>query len=113
MSTVYTVAFSDLGFLMVYNPKRNGWEMPGGKVEEGESVGDAARREYVEEAGCLINILSIEEMHGCHVCAALLEKKVSDGEMRSCMFKELPADLAFGRDEYDGVIEWARSAVRA
>ena len=113
MRTVYTVAFSNVGFLMVYNPERNGWEMPGGKINDGESVKRAAEREYLEEAGCLIDIISITEMHGCHVCAALLKERVENGEMRTCMFKELPEGLAFSRDEYDGVIEWARSAVHA
>jgi len=113
MNTVYTVAFSDLGFLMVYNPERKGWEMPGGKVEEDENVIDAALREYIEESGYRIDIISAKEMHGCHVCAALLGKKVKEGEMRTNVFEELPDDLAFDRGEYDGVIEWARSVVRA
>ena len=36
--TAYTVAFGPEGFLMVFNPKRNGWEMPGGHIREGESA---------------------------------------------------------------------------
>ena len=27
--TIYTIAFKDGLFLMVWNPKRKGWEMPG------------------------------------------------------------------------------------
>ena len=111
MRTVYTVAFSDGEFLMIYNPSRNGWEMPGGKIEDGESVDDAAKREYLEEAGYLINIVASTEMHGCHVCAAVLGERAGNGEMRFRMFKELPDDLAFDRDEYDGVMEWSRSAL--
>ncbi|MDR0334454.1 MAG: NUDIX domain-containing protein [Methanomassiliicoccaceae archaeon] len=109
MSTVYTVAFLGNEFLMVFNPKRNGWEMPGGKMNDNESVTDAAEREYTEESGYAIDIVSVKEADGCHVCAAILKDKKADGEMRSEMFAELPGNLAFERSEYDGVLEWARS----
>lgn len=36
--------------LLVRNPKR-GWEMPGGTVEQGETITDALRREIYEESG--------------------------------------------------------------
>jgi 8-oxo-dGTP diphosphatase len=110
--TVYTVAFLGNGFLMAFNPKRNGWEMPGGKVNENENVTDAAEREYLEESGHAIDIVSTEEMNGCHVCAAFLGEKKAEGEFVTAVFTELPDDLAFGRSEYDGVLEWAASAVK-
>lgn len=110
MRTVYTVAFSDGRFLMVYNPKRKGWEMPGGRIEDGESVADAAVREFEEESGYRIRVFREKEHAGCSVCAAVLGEKVSGGEFESKLFAELPDDLAFGRSEYDGVIEWARPA---
>jgi len=113
MNTVYTVAFYDPGFLMVYNQKRKGWEMPGGKIEGGETVECAAEREYLEESGYRIDIISVKKMNGCHVCAALLGERTKEGEMLTKMFEELPDDLAFDREEYDGVLEWARSALRA
>lgn len=55
--TAYTVAFGPEGFLMVFNPKRNGWEMPGGHIREGESAQEGARREFLEEAGYGIEIV--------------------------------------------------------
>ena len=112
MNTVYTAAFAGKGFLMVFNPKRNGWEMPGGKIEAGESVIDGAKREYLEESGYAIDVVAMKEMNGCHVCAAALGKRIAEGELVSKMFERLPDDLAFERSEYDGVLDWARSAVK-
>ena len=37
MRTAYAIAFDGDRFLMVWHNKRNGWEMPGGHVEEGET----------------------------------------------------------------------------
>lgn len=42
--------------LLIKGPKR-GWEMPGGQVEEGESLRDAAVRETKEESGIDVEVL--------------------------------------------------------
>lgn len=42
--------------LLIRGPRR-GWEMPGGQVEEGESLAQAAIRETKEEAGVDIEIV--------------------------------------------------------
>lgn len=47
--------------LLIKGPRR-GWEMPGGQVEEGESLKDAAIRETKEESG-----IDIEVMKFCGV----------------------------------------------
>ena len=107
MNTVYTVAFKDGKFLMVFNPERDGWEMPGGKMEEGEDVKDAAKREFLEESGYDIDIVSDRELNHCWVCSAHLKNKVRDSEMESGLFSSLPDRLFFDRDEYDEVIPWA------
>ena len=111
MNTVYTVAFSSGRFLMVYNPKRKGWEMPGGRIEENESVTDAAEREFMEESGYAVDIVSHKAADGCCVCAAVLGDRVKEGEFSSELFSELPNELAFERSEYEGVIEWAQNTV--
>lgn len=38
-------------FLFSFNKKRNGWEIPGGHIEEGETWQDAVKREMYEETG--------------------------------------------------------------
>lgn len=42
--------------LLIKGPRR-GWEMPGGQVEEGESLKDAAIRETKEESGIDIEVI--------------------------------------------------------
>ena len=38
-------------YVFAYNKKRNGWEIPGGHIEPGESWQEAAKREMYEETG--------------------------------------------------------------
>ncbi|RCW76816.1 NUDIX hydrolase [Saliterribacillus persicus] len=50
VSAATIVLNEDKEILLIRGPKR-GWEMPGGQVEEGESLSDAAIRETKEESG--------------------------------------------------------------
>ncbi len=112
MRTAYAIAFSGNRFLMVWHNKRNGWEMPGGHVEDGESSEEAAKREFLEEAGYEIEIVKTRDIGYCDVCAAILGKKVRDNcEMRSELFTELPEQLSFEREEYEDTVPWAKSAI--
>ena len=111
-SSVYTVAFRDDEFLMVYNPKRRGWEMPGGHIRRGESPEEAAVREFVEEAGYSVKIVKMRNLGHCFVCAAELGDKVSsDEEMEVRMFGSLPDELAFEREEYEDTVPWSRAQI--
>ena len=112
MDSVYTVAFKNGRFMMVYNrTTRKGWEMPGGRIEANETVEEAAEREYLEESGYAVKVVHKEQMKGCWVCCGELLSKVSEGEMATEMFAELPDDLSFPAEEYEGVIEWARGVM--
>lgn len=70
--------------LLIKGPKR-GWEMPGGQVEEGESLREAAVRETKEECG-----LEIEVTRFCGVfqnvrrsiCNTLFLGKQVGGELK-------------------------------
>ena len=108
MRTVYCIAFRGDEFLMVYNPKRQGWEMPGGKVEEGESDPEAVRREFREESGMDVTILGSRGTEDGTVFSGEVGGAFGQGEMETRMFAKLPERLAFPRCEYAPLIDWAR-----
>lgn len=51
LQVVGGLAVEDGKVLCILHDRRGGWEMPGGKRKEGESLQDALRREYLEETG--------------------------------------------------------------
>ncbi len=111
--TAYAVAFDGDRFLMVWHMGREGWEMPGGHVEDGETPEEACVREFAEEAGYRIRIVGTRDIGQCDVCAAVLGERVPGRcEMRSELFSELPEELSFDRREYEDTVPWAREAVR-
>ena len=106
--TAYAVGYKDGMFLMVWNPKRDGWEMPGGHIQKGESLEEAAKREFLEEAGYEIDIVKIRDLGYCHVCAAILGNRTGSGaEMKVELMSEIPEKLSFDRAEYEDVMPWA------
>ncbi len=112
MNTVYGVAFSDNEFLMVYHSGRKGWEMPGGHIESGETPEVAVKREFIEEAGYNVEVVSTRELSNCYVCACKLLGKISENpEMKSELFSELPQELSFEREEYEDTVPWAKSVL--
>lgn len=48
--------------LMLLSPDR-GWEIPGGQVEEGESLTDALKREVKEETGIYIEVGNLKTVY--------------------------------------------------
>ena len=69
-----------------YTVNRIEWEIPAGKVEKGETIEEAARRESMEETGCLLKDLrylcSQNPANGmsdcvCHVFAAKVAEEGS------------------------------------
>jgi 8-oxo-dGTP diphosphatase len=52
-----TIVLNDQNEILLIKGPRRGWEMPGGQVEEGESLRDAAIRETLEESGIEIEVV--------------------------------------------------------
>jgi 8-oxo-dGTP diphosphatase len=51
-----TVIIEDKNILLLYREDEQHWEVPGGKVEDGESPTDAAEREATEEIGVAVSL---------------------------------------------------------
>lgn len=52
-----TIVLNNQNEILLIKGPRRGWEMPGGQVEEGESLKDAAIRETKEESGIDIEVI--------------------------------------------------------
>jgi predicted NUDIX family NTP pyrophosphohydrolase len=107
MRFVYAVGFIDDLFLMVYNPSRDGWEMPGGQMELNESPEEAIEREYLEESGHIFVARARRDMNDIVVFSGIIKRK-GDGEMDWALFNQLPDRLSFPEVEYKEIISWAR-----
>jgi len=108
MRYVYCIAFDGDGFVMVFNPRREGWEMPGGKVEEGESDLEAMEREFREEVGHELRPAARMEVPEGSVFAGRMGERCGAGEMEWRAFEDLPDRLSFPKVEYLPLIAWAR-----
>lgn len=79
-----TIVINEQGeILLIKGPKR-GWEMPGGQVEEGESLKDAAVREAKEESGIDIEVVKfcgIFQNVNRSICNTLFLAKPVGGEL--------------------------------
>lgn len=71
--------------LLINGPKR-GWEIPGGRVEKGESISSAAIRETKEETGIDIEIIKfcgIFQNVKNSVCSNLFIGRPTSGELKT------------------------------
>lgn len=79
-----TIVLNDAGELLLIKGPLRGWEMPGGQVEEGESLKDAAVRETKEETGIDVEVLNFcgvfQNVSGS-ICNTLFLAKPVGGEM--------------------------------
>ncbi|SHS82871.1 Putative MutT/NUDIX-like protein [Mycobacteroides abscessus subsp. abscessus] len=83
VSAIAFVRNDDNELLLVKSPRR-GWELPGGQVEEGESIKAAAIRETKEESGIDIEIVKfcgIFQNVKHSICSTLFIGKVVGGQL--------------------------------
>lgn len=115
MSFVYAVAFSGRKFVMVRSRERGSWEMPGGEVKEDETPEEAIEREFEEETGMGLEIVSHMPIDSGTVFfghAVGWPRKISPEIARVELFDTLPEHLSFPRKEYHEVLQHARRAIR-
>lgn len=90
-------------YVFCYNKKRNGWEIPGGHIEEGETWQDAAKREMYEETGATkievepISVYKISSFALLCYCEILeMGDLPDDYEMNEILLSdELPDNLTY------------------
>lgn len=78
-----TVVFNDQREILLIKGPRRGWEMPGGQVEEGGSLKEAAIRETKEESGIDIEInkfCGVFQNVDRSICTTLFLGKAIGGE---------------------------------
>ncbi len=115
ISYVYVIAFRGDEFLMVRHARR-AWEMPGGKVDPGESPDAAAAREFREETGhAVAGLRIIEREPGGLVYTGELgpevrEKPDAKEIAAVALFRKLPDELSFPLVEYERMLAAARKA---
>ncbi len=71
-----------------HKPAKNCWSIPGGRVEQGETLKDAVKREMLEECGVDVevgNVICVAEVvrEGKHYVIVDFEVKLKAGEVRA------------------------------
>jgi 8-oxo-dGTP diphosphatase len=114
---VYVIAFSGDEFVMVRHRER-AWEMPGGRMEPGETADLAATREFSEETSMMLEPLGHIDIEGGKVVVGLAHSRCSclprsDEISDVRLFSDLPEELSFPEVEYLDIVGRARQMVES
>ncbi len=111
-------------WLMVYHQERR-WELPGGRIEKGESIEEAALRELEEEAnisGEVVESIMLDSLElGIVVLVEIDDNDVrnewtsNDPKIQHVSFhQEIPEDLYWGAKELSIILDyWSASRTKA
>ncbi len=114
----YVIAFTeDLEkFMMVRSRKRGGWEMPGGRANEGETPLVTSKREFLEETGH--ELISNDDWSmpigtGGHVHFGFIgsgnpSRRSMQEILDVSLFEDLPSELAYPSVEYSPLVIFGR-----
>lgn len=99
---VNCIYVSDGKMLMLQKPRRGWWSAPGGKMENGESIVEAVKREFCEETGLTVDD---PQLVGVFTVVIMNSKEVVD----EWMFYNFKASKAVGTaltENYEGILKW-------